>query len=402
MAHIKPDPDAAGIGVVSSSIAVGALIMVLVAIKIMRELREDSNLMDLFRPRTALAPNPGQWVTVKDAKVCLGLHQDVQDRVSILDLTIFSLADIQLSVGIATAVAAIAKRDILVYHYWVSLEICWLVFMASTAGFAITADPFMVSNLERNIIRTVFIWCLFILTLYLFFRIDDTRALNKRAYDAPGYWSKKLPEFALELALLMHTMVSLIRQTICLSRVNLLLVDYYIKAPLNRISRFLNQSWSRLITVKDEMPSFSTQNFDSIVLVCLRILCLLFLKITGCVAWCFFLLVYWVSTVPPITHSLSIFFFIRETSVIFSIRRNGAQYMTEEDQGGEGQFGFGQIVALTLLISPVIANAENWFEAFRSWLTPAQPSQPEEIRETVPKDSETPETAVALGSVANI
>lgn len=63
---------------------------------------------------------------------------------------------------------------------------------------------------------------------------------------------------------------------------------------------------------------------------------------------------------PLITHSLSIFFFIWGTLAIFSIRRDGAQYMTEEDQNGEGQFGFGQIVALTLLISPVIANAEKW------------------------------------------
>ncbi|KAK7222550.1 hypothetical protein V2G26_010553 [Clonostachys chloroleuca] len=242
MKYIKPDPDAAGIGVVSSTIAVGALIMVLVTIKIIHGLWKDFYFTDLFRPRAALVPNTGQWVTVKDAKDCLSLQKDVQERVSILDLTIFSLADIQLSIGIATAVAAIAKQDILVYHYWVSFQICWLVFMASTAGFTMTTNSFMVSNLDRNIVRTAFIWCLFILTLYLFFRIDDTLAYNEDAYSQPGYWSKELPAYAIEVALLIHTIICLVLQTICLSRVNLFLVDYYIKASLNRISHFLNQS----------------------------------------------------------------------------------------------------------------------------------------------------------------
>ncbi|CAG9954576.1 unnamed protein product [Clonostachys rosea f. rosea IK726] len=389
MTYIKPDPDVAGIGVVSSAIAVGALLMVLSAIKIMRELWEDINLTDLFRPRAALAPNSGQWVTVKDAK-------DVQERVSILDLTIFSLANIQLSVGIATAVAAIAKHDILVYHYWVSYEICWLVFLASTAGFTITTSPFMVSNLERNIVRTAFIWCLLMLTLYLFFRIDDTLALNEKAYSQPGHWSKELPTFAVDIALLIHNMVCQVLQTLWLSRENLLLVDYYIKAPLNHISRLLTQSWSRLNTTIDEMRSSSTQNFCSIVLSCLRILYLLFLQTIGCVAWCFFLLVYWLFAVPPITHSLSIFFFIWETSAIFSIRSDAVELMAPEDQNGEEQLGFGQIVALTLLIGPVIANAEKWFEAFRSWSNPARPSQPEEIRQGIGESQATRETIVAL------
>ncbi|VUC29290.1 unnamed protein product [Clonostachys rosea] len=377
MRYITPDPDAAGIGVVSSSIAVGAL--------------TDFKLIDLFFPQVALSPNPGQWVTIKDAGDCIDLHKDDEYRVSILDLTIFSLGRYSI-----IAVAAIAKQDILAYHYWVSLELCWLIFMTSTAGFSITANPFMVSNLERNVVRIVFIWCHSILTLFLFFRIDDTLALNEEVYSQPGYWSKELPAFAVELALLVHTMISLILQTLCLSRVNILLVDYYIRAPLNSISLFLGQYWNRLIVAKDGMPPFNIQHFNSIVLVCLQILYFVLLQTIGCVAWCFCLAVHWVWTVPPITHALSIFFFIWETLAILSIRKDAVEFMREKDQSGEGQFGFGQIVALTLLISPIIANAEKWLDAIRSWFKPAQPSELEETRPNAPKSQQTHDTVVAL------
>lgn len=40
--------------------------------------------------------------------------------------------------------------------------------------------------------------------------------------------------------------------------------------------------------------------------------------------------------------------------------------MKDDESDAEDKYGFGQVVALTLLISPIVANADAWYGTYRS------------------------------------
>jgi hypothetical protein len=76
--------------------------------------------------------------------------------------------------------------------------------------------------------------------------------------------------------------------------------------------------------------------------------------------WVVSLAVYWWMFHPIATHIVNWAFFIWCIEEIVRYRREGRECMTPETSGEEDQWGFGQVVALTLLISPIIGNLDSW------------------------------------------
>ncbi|KAF4472809.1 hypothetical protein FALBO_290 [Fusarium albosuccineum] len=163
---IQPDPDIAGIGVVSSFISIGSLVILPAFPQIFRNDYERFHWDQLFRPMGwiryfPLTESDGHRTNkpnLTDAERFLEKMRQETHRTSALSATIFNLADTQFVTGIAIA-AAMSKRDIVVAHFSLAHELAWLGYISGTVGLLTTrSDILDRGNNAKRLMRICVMW----------------------------------------------------------------------------------------------------------------------------------------------------------------------------------------------------------------------------------------------------
>ncbi|KAH6890656.1 hypothetical protein B0T10DRAFT_596811 [Thelonectria olida] len=361
---IDPDPDIAGIGVLISFIAIGSVIMILGFAQVWRNENEDFNLSNLFFPPGLLeyealkkrqengdADAPGECET-KD-------HKGEQPP-SALSWTLFALGDTQFAMGIAICAATLAKRDITAYHYLVANELIWLAMITSTLGFFTTrtqildkASPFKVG------IRVALMWTLFGLILGIEFRRNDFLYFAESVYKFAPAWDWSNWRVVLSFILLLFTSLGVVIDTVSVR------LDWALWMNFSAGELVLSTLYPIAIIRSWECPRPRDQ--PTAVGICvassqvLGYSILLALAFIICpVLWLASLVVYSFTFQPFTTYAGNLAFFLWGSHDVFLWRLKGKACMQADDRRTEDEFGFGQVIALTLLISPIINSADLW------------------------------------------
>lgn len=392
---IDPDPDISGIGVILSFIVIGSMVMVLSTFQIWnhyykkdftqelkqvfkKDFKKDFKtllkILSLLCPWPTSAPEGERWPNLGDAKVQLGKQRDALrlaqgGRPSTLIETLLSLSDTQFATGIAILVATVAKRDITLYHALICDEMAWLAWLtASTAHigevveltYTVAAsnseEVVQLSYTARNPIRIFLMWILLFLITYLELYLNYDIDLYEHIYEYGATPSADGP------AIFMYFW----------AYASLILISLEIYPPASILMLHYMESYLAWILPPNPLPyplpsDVSTQLVPGVYNPLSCIVAFLFRAIfcIGVVflwvpVWAAHVAVYWLFFHPFFNSVIGYYYFITGCRSIFSLREQGRDYMKPEEVGNEDQFGFGQVVALTLLISFVLNNIDIW------------------------------------------
>ena len=353
---IEPDPDIAGIGVLSSFIAIGSLVMILAMIKILIIELPGMRWSHVVCPEAPEIPTAGNRPSFDDAKRYLRGEEgaqngedDNEEQPSALGETLFSLGDTQFAAGIAIGVAAIAKRDITLYHFLICNEMAWLALISSTAGLLTSRKLLEDPGSVKKAVRIALMWALFGLVAWIEVSRNDFIGFADPVYENGRAWNISDAEGALSLLLLILSAFSIVIDTVAVLPEAGLLMYYHVVTYISWLTRL---PWSSL-------GGDAKQALGKRILLGRILFVLVWFPF-----WILSVALYWFLFQPLTTHMGNIFFFVWGVASAFRWRKEGRAYMKAEEVGKEDEFGFGQVVALTMLISPIIGNVDLWIGMF--------------------------------------
>ncbi|KAK4107317.1 hypothetical protein N656DRAFT_785431 [Canariomyces notabilis] len=400
---IEPDPDIVGIGVILSFVVIGSMVMLLNTIQIIRDTRAKGLAgVFLLKPLKIPTKDGRKWPTRQDAKryrlaqlsrVQTDEASDVvpgdggldtqtktsttNDKVdndedseecsplvrsySALEEALFALSDTQFATGIAICVAALAKKDIVVSHYLVCLQLASIAITASVSGM-MSARSILDGNSVKKAIRVFLMWVLFGLVLLLDVKLDHSLYFADKVHDFGPYRDLSTPEERLTIFLYASHFPGLVLNTLSLDFEMSLLVNYYAEKAVTVM--FL-----RPVKALKELQQLWKNNSRPAVLVSLVLLVRsvwIFgtLLIQG-LLWIGILGIYLYVFQPLTTLAISISFIVWQFVLAFHYRGVGRDCMHPDKRDKEDEIGFGQVVALTLLISPIIVCVDLWWQSFK-------------------------------------
>lgn len=370
---IDPDPDIAGIGVIISFLTIGTIVMILTLIKLCLD-HWDFHLFDFFIPRATQLRLDGKWPKFDDARKYLqeeqsedkgkgegdGEKDEIQRGAGVLSSTMFSLADTQFATGIAICVAAFAKQDLTKYHHLICDEMAWLAFISSTSGFLTARTVLDAANRAKKVVRVTLMWCLFGLTAAVEIRRNDEIGLAVRTYSVGPYWELESAESRNTLVLFVVTFLSVMIDTAALWPEVGVLLYYHVETFVVAIFPPFTMAVS-FMAGQCRNCSAQVGMVYPILHFLSHVIFLAFVVILWLPIWIASLLMYWLLFQPLTAHIANCFFFFWGVKNAFLWRGMGRRCMKPEDSNKEDQFGFGQVVAMTLLISPIVANADFWY-----------------------------------------
>ncbi|KAF5006938.1 hypothetical protein FDECE_6714 [Fusarium decemcellulare] len=341
---IQPDPDIAGIGVVLSFISIGFLVILLAFPQIFRNEYEKFHWDQLFRPMGWIEQFPlrgpnGQRTNkpnLADAKRFLERMRQEKHGTSALSATIFNLADTQFVTGIAIA-AAMSKKDIVVAHFSLATELGWLGYISGTVGLLTTrSDVLDRGNNAKRLVRVCVMWAHLGLLIHRLREVDDSLWFAQKVSEngpptATFRWDFSDPGSRASVFLFVWSIGGAIVDTIFLFPGYAILAYYYFGKAL---------SYAR---------SASRRSFSIVLRVCWSFVYLILLGL------------YWMFLEPVFCNVGNLGFFLWGVVAAFQYRNIGHSCMTDDDKPKENEVGFGQIVALVLLIAPAINTADLWW-----------------------------------------
>ncbi|KAK5659531.1 hypothetical protein OQA88_733 [Cercophora sp. LCS_1] len=417
---IEPDPDIAGIGVILSVLIIGSLVMLLNAFQVSRDIRargvagffllnsskipttdgrkwptrEDARKHRLARLRRARADNVLEADSPTPTLVPRGAGLDVQSTGSTLatdehegndeydndysrhifrsrsalEETLFSLSDTQFATGIAICAAALAKKEIVVSHYLVCLTTASITALTSVAGMTSARSIFIRSSGVKKFLRVMLMWALTLLTLFLDAKLNWALYFAQKAHDFAPYRDLSMPEERFSIFLYTTILPMLVFNTVTLD-VNLAyLVGYYIEWTVRGMFPRPDKAFRDLQRLWGSQPVISMfwASLGMLLLIA-RSAWIVGTLLMQWILWLGILGLYLVLFQPLAQLVISNFVFYWQFSLAFYYRRVGRDCMHPNDRDREDEIGFGQVVALTLLISPIIASADLWWESFKTW-----------------------------------
>lgn len=362
---IEPDPDIAGIGVILSFIIIGTAVLSLVSIKLYVVYKDDFEFWDLIYPPIEALRKDGRWPGLEDARKylqCDDNDDSTRNRgIVTLDSTFFGLADTQFATGIAIGIATFAKQDITVYHYLISCEMSWLALISSTAGLLTARTVLDKANVVKKAIRITLMWTLFVLVATIELRRNDVIGFAEKVYAAEPYWDMSDYGARMAIVLFISTLFDMIIETISFVPEWAVLMYYYVETFVLAASPPLSAVLVSFFTGRCKDCVQSTGLVRSVLHFLAHIVTLLFIITIWVPVWLVSIAAYWISFQPIMAHIGNCVFFFWGVGSAFTWRERGRQCMKTEQSHDEDHYGFGQVVALTLLITPLIANADAWY-----------------------------------------
>ncbi|KAF5020019.1 hypothetical protein F66182_7955 [Fusarium sp. NRRL 66182] len=346
---IQPDPDIAGVGVFASFITIGLTTMILAFYQILRD-QEDMALRQFFKPTSWMEDYPltddnghriidpslanaRRWVEANYHPLTYGA----------LDMIVSALADTQFFMGIAIA-AAMSKHDIVVAHFHLCDEMAWLGFITSSLSLLTTRSVNAVKgNSAKRVVRLVLTWALFGLIIHRYREMDDQLFYAQKIHEyGPPVpylrWDFSYAVARASIFLLFWSIGGIIVETLYLSPTLTVLTDQYITTAIRGAWSLTLEGWpGQHYLFRYSLRGIS--GFLYFILVCLHAM-------------------FW----EPLCCNIgNLGFFIWSVHDAFQYRNIGHSCMAEEDMGAENELGFGQIVALVLLLTPVASTADLWW-----------------------------------------
>ncbi|KAK3376980.1 hypothetical protein B0T24DRAFT_233784 [Lasiosphaeria ovina] len=400
--YIEPDPDIAGIGVLASFLVTGALVMVLATVQLYRNWLDGDFAFarmlvpcpdPLIPPAPAAAAGPARkWPTLDDARKYLddsdgeqppppqgdadedgdpaawepkGSHAVAAPQLpppSALQATLFSLADTQFATGIAVCVAAIVKKDITQAHYLVADEMAWLAWLTSTAGM-LTARTALLdagNGPVKRAVRLAVMWALVALVSFIEVRRDDRLYFAEQVYTGEGpYWDLTEADSRASVVLFALSLVGAVIDTASLFPHCAVLMYYYVELFVGWAAPPVGTTCKGTAEALRKRAWVAAVGGVASLLLQLLVWTPVWLAVSMLYLYLFF---------PATAHLANMFWFVYQTWYAFHWRDIGRSCQAPEDAGNEDEFGFGQVVALTLLISPLIANADLWWDACKGYM----------------------------------
>lgn len=372
---IDPDPDIAGIGVIVAFTVIGTVTMLLISIKLSLEWWADLEPIHFILPPVDELTQDGKWPTLEDARRFV--QSEADDKAVkqtpgrlfnvALSSTLFGLADTQFASGIAICVAAFAKRDITKYHYMICNEMAWMAVIASSGGFVTARTVYDNANIAKKGSRVALMWILTALALAVDFSRNDDIGYAEQVFTAGPWKDESVTITSLFNGLLYaSTVFGLIFDTISLWPQYALLAYYYSERSLvafyppfdNPLVYFPSRRWRQCggqTTIRGAARHFGAHLARFVFIFALWVP--LWLGVVG---------LYWFTLQPVMVHLANCGFFFWGVGSTFKWRGEGRQCMKDDESDAEDKYGFGQVVALTLLISPIVANADAWYGTYRS------------------------------------
>lgn len=369
---IDPDPDIAGIGVILSFIIIGTTVMLLITIKLYIDYIDELGPRDFFLPRSDPLTTDGRWPGVEDARKFLHDVAEAEDDddekrtpsqkgITVLNSTLFGLADTQFATGIAICAAAMAKQNITGYHYLICDEMAWLALISSTGGLLTARTVFDSANIVKKVLRIALMWCLFGLVATVELRRNDDIGYAEEVYAAGPRWDLSSGESKMSVVLFVGTVIDILIDTISLVPEWGVLLYYYVETFITATPPRLETAVMGFLTRRCQQCAQKTSISTSMAHFIIHFAAMLLTVTLWLPLWILCLGLYWFSFQPVTAHVANCVFFFWGVGSAFVWRSKGRQCMKPEESSDEDQFGFGQVVALTLLISPLIANADAWY-----------------------------------------
>ncbi|KAH7137330.1 hypothetical protein B0J13DRAFT_559493 [Dactylonectria estremocensis] len=352
---IQPDPDIAGIGVLASFISIGLLVILLAFPQLWRSEQDGFRWKHLYQPpgwvsHLPLTDRDGQPTSrpsLADVRRYLEQIYQRPHRASALSATIFSLADTQFVTGIAIT-AAMSKKDIVLSHFNLADELGWLGYISACVGLLTTRPDILDnSNNAKRLVRLIIMWVHLGLLIHRAREFDSSLWYAEKVHEngpLPPYlrWDFESATAGASIFLFVWTIVSAIVDTMFLWPSHALLADFYVaKAVAQAHSSAKNKRLRNNKFVTIIMRIF--WRFIHVVL----------------------LFLYWMFLEPFGCNLGNLGFFLWGIVSTFEYRRIGRSCMTEDDRPKENELGFGQIVALVLLVAPVINVADLWWDSIK-------------------------------------
>ncbi|PSN64639.1 hypothetical protein BS50DRAFT_623164 [Corynespora cassiicola Philippines] len=351
---IQPDPDIAGIGVIASFITIGLLVITLAFYQIWRNERDDFEWADLYQPigwtrdfpmvKNGVRPTrPG----IRDAQEYLAHLQDIREdrgHENALSVTIFSLADTQFVTGIAIA-GAMSKKDITVAHFSIADELTWLGFISATVG--LLATRFEILDKEKKnakrLLRILVMWT------HLGLMIQRAREFNDDLWWASKIhednsptpylkWDFSDPMNRASVFLLAWSILTAVIDTAFLYAPLALVTYYYAAKVVTQSFLYSRNNWKGRRCISSLLSRMIWAGIYIISLAAYNV---------------FF---------DPFSANIgNLGFFIWGISEVLKERKIGQSCMNIQDRPKEDEMGFGQMVALILLLAPAINSADLWW-----------------------------------------
>ncbi|KAF4971119.1 hypothetical protein FSARC_1952 [Fusarium sarcochroum] len=351
---IQPDPDIAGIGVLVAFITIGITTILLffaqiclhgITLKVLvnpTTLMDDDHLLDCQG-----AQKPG--ASFGDARSFIEARTEPQTP-SPLSATIALLSDTQFFMGIAIA-SAMSKQDIVLAHFCLAYEMASLGFITSTVGLLMArAELLDKGNVPKRFVRLIFMWILLGLLIHRAREFDDdlyyAEKVHKSGPLAPHLrWDFSDPTSGAGVFFLSWTIGSAVVDSIYVWPALAIFADYY-------IAKAIRESW---------LLAKSKRNNDFFLVTSIV------LRILYCFVYVGVLIPYLMFWEPFFCNMAGLGFFIWSIISAFEVRQKGHNCMSPDDRGTEDELGFGQIVALVMLLAPAIGTADLWWDAIQNF-----------------------------------
>ncbi|KAH7125853.1 hypothetical protein EDB81DRAFT_201526 [Dactylonectria macrodidyma] len=355
---IQPDPDIAGIGVLTSFISIGLLVIFLAFIELWRSGQREFQWKHLYQPTGWISHLPlidrdGQPTSrpsLADVRRYLEQVYQRPHRTSALSATIFSLADTQFVTGIAIT-AAMSKKDIVLSHFNLADELGWLGYISACVGLLTTRPNILdSSNNAKRLVRLMVMWVHLGLLIHRAREFDASLGYAEKVHEngpLPPYfrWSFESATVGASVFFFIWSIVGAIVDTMFLWPSHALLADFYFATVVAQAhSSAKNKRLRNNKFIATLMRMF--WRFVHVIL----------------------LFLYWIFLEPFSCNLGNLGFFLWGMVSAFECRRIGNNCMTEEDRPRENELGFGQIVALVLLVAPVISTADLWWDSIKETL----------------------------------
>jgi hypothetical protein len=220
--------------------------------------------------------------------------------------------------------------------------------MSATCGLAVTRTEiiFTANSGAKRLIRVILMWTHFSLIIYRAFEYDATYSFATKVHQSGSVrpylqWGFNDTSNQASVLLLIWAFVGVIVDTLFLWPAHAFLTYHYAAGAVRKSYTLAQKQWSGV------PRPLATVHW---------VLCTLLYIIT-------FVIYHMVSS--PFTSNLfNLAIFLDGTVHIFELRKTARECMSPNDRGGEDEMGFGQIVALVMLMSPIVASVDKWWDGY--------------------------------------
>ena len=358
--YVTPDPDIAGIGVVASFIVVNGLTIIVTTISILFVKLQDLDFCGFDLAIYKWFKRHG--FRSLDERIT---EEKIEFWLNILEKVLLGLSDTQLLTGMAVLIAGYVKCNISVYHSSIVSDLAWFASGTHLSSLQIL-KRYLVEHPATRILRVLLLLAmgglLFSLTVYQGNQLwyDSTTEPAQCLFvdtvgnvgGAPAYWMSA--NISLILLGYGSTILFLFPEYVKSSHGVVLYKKAMRKASggVQMIMSFLKGFPSTVLSTQD------TLEIAAILIKLVAALLIIFPLAALCAILYFFSLMidsYFVGAL------FDIFWFFFGLYYLLQDRANGVQYMKEEDQSVENQWGFGQFVPMFLIFLPMMTAWEIWY-----------------------------------------